>query len=222
MTDEKKMEILNLEVTKRKLSGKEYSKKIRNVGVVPAVVYGRNEEPLSIQVEEKEIIKVLKSKTGEHSILNISFKGNGSPNLTAMIQDIQRDILKPRILHVDFKIISLKERTKATIPLHVSHEPLEGKNIALLEQHLWELELECLPLNIPNSIEVNLSNLKMGQHFTVADLIVDADIKVLADPHEVLFVYNETREVVIPGETDEALFAAERSQPEVVRKKKEE
>jgi len=216
------MEILNLEVTRRKLSGKSYAKKIRNVGVVPAVVYGRNEEPLAIQVEEKEIIQVLKSKTGEHSILNLSFKGNGSPELTAMIQTIQRDILKPRILHVDFKRISLKERTKTTIPLHVSHEPIDGKNIALLEQHVWELELECLPLNIPNSIEVNLSSLKMGEHFTVADLIVDKDIKVLAEPHEVLFAYNETREAVLPGEGDDALFPAERAEPQVVRKKKEE
>ena len=151
------MEILDLEVQKREVVGKAYVKKLRNLGLIPAVVYGRSKEPIILQIEGKEFEKIFKTRSRENSILNLKFMGGTEENITAMIQDLQRDILKPDVLHADFIRISLDEKTRVMVPLNIVGEPTSSGGV--IDTPVREVEVECLPLNIPRRIDVDISNL---------------------------------------------------------------
>lgn len=211
------MKILDLEVQKREVIGKAYVKKLRKIGLIPAIVYGMKKDPLLLQIDAKEFEKIF--KTGGTGVLNLKFMGDVSENITAMIQEVQKDIIKSDVLHVDLKRISLEEKTCVMVPLHIIGEPSSSGGV--LEQHLREVEVECLPLSIPSRIDIDISSLEIGGTMTVADLKLPAEVEILAEPGIIVVSYNEMEEEK-PEEEDAALFPTERSEPERIGRKREE
>jgi len=215
------MEIFELEVEKREGAGKSYCKKIRKEGITPAVIYGKGREPEPVQIKNRNLEKILRTRGGENVLLNLVFAEKKSEQKTAMIQDIQKELLKPGIIHLDLKRISLEEKTRVKVPINITAEPKDGRGKGILEHVLWEVEVECLPFFIPNSIDIDLLGLKLGESVKIADLKVPEGIEIIADPSEIVIHYSESRQEE-KKEGEEPLFPVDKSEPEVIGKGRED
>ncbi|MCM8761008.1 MAG: 50S ribosomal protein L25 [Candidatus Omnitrophica bacterium] len=214
------MEKVVLKASVRKGIGKAAAKSLRKKGVIPANVYKGAGGALSIQVSEEDLNEVLHTKAGENVIITLKISGGESvKDKTVLIKEIQREPIKDSILHVDFNEISLTETLKVNVPLAAKGEAVGVKvDGGILEHVMWELQVECLPTEIPEKIEVDVSNLKIGDAIYVKDIAVPSGIKVLNDP-ELIAIIVKAKKVEVPKEEVAAEAATE---PELIRKKKEE
>ena len=175
---------------------------------------------LSLEISGDDLDDVLQTKAGENVIITLKISGEGSPkDKTVLIKEIQREPIKDGILHVDFNEISLTETLKVNVPLASKGEAVGVKvDGGILEHVMWELQVECLPTDIPEKIEADITNLKIGDSLHVKDIAVPAGVKVLNDP-ELIAMIVKAQKVEAPKEEVVAEGAAE---PELIRKKKEE
>ena len=212
------MEQKVLEVAIRKEQGKRDTKQIRSEGFVPAVFYGKGQDTLSLVVPSKEIDEILHSKAGINAIINLKVKGKPKLSNTAIIKEIQTHPLKPGIFHVDFKVVSLEDKITVTVPIETKGEPDGVKEGGVLDHTLWEIEIECLPTEIPESIKIDVSSLKIGDSFQVKEIKLPvADMVFKHDLEDVVL------SVMSPKVEQEAVPEEEEiKQPEVITQKKEE
>lgn len=215
------MEKIVLKTEVRNDAGKKVAKGLRNKGLVPAVVYKGGKDALKLQLANDALEQVLHTKAGENVIITLEIEGEGQKKpKTVIVKEVQRDPIKNRILHVDFNEISLTETLKVNVPL-ATHGEAAGvkKDGGVLEHILWELQVECLPTNIPAKIEVDISNLEIGHFIMVKDIKVPEGVKVLNDG-ELIAISVKAPKVEVPvAEVPGAEAAVE---PELIRKKKEE
>ncbi|MUT67712.1 50S ribosomal protein L25 [Paenibacillus sp. NEAU-GSW1] len=158
-------------------------RKLRASGKVPGVVYGKQlAQPSAIALEEKELLALLRSHP--NAVLDLDVPGSGKQPV--MIVDVQREALTRRILHIDLHQINMNEEVKTQVRVDFVGEANGVGEGGILQALLHELEIECLPANIPDAIEVNVADLEMGQSLLVRDVIAPAGIKLLADPEQVV------------------------------------
>jgi large subunit ribosomal protein L25 len=214
------MEKVLLKATVRTLTGKRVAKDLRNKGLIPANVYKGGKGALSLEISGDDLDNVLQTKAGENVIITLKISGESSPkDRTVLIKEIQREPIKDGILHVDFNEISLTETLKVNVPLTSKGEAVGVKvDGGILEHVMWELQVECLPADIPEKIEIDISNLKVGDAVYVKDIAVPEGVKVLNDP-ELIAMIVKAQKVEAPKEEVVAEGGAE---PELIRKKKEE
>ena len=215
------MKQLELKTEIRQGKGKSFVGKLRDQGWIPAVVYGKAREPISLQVPEKEFLKALQGAARSNVIVTLVV-GNGSnqaENKTAMIKERQQHPLSGQTLHIDFYEISLTEAIEVNVPVIPKGEAMGVKlDGGVLDHSLWELHIFCLPTQIPNQIEVDVSSLKIGQAIHVKEVVVPEGVKILTDPELTIFsVKRPTEEKAASAETE-----AETAEPEVIREKKVE
>ena len=211
------MEKVILKAEVRTGVGKKASKDLRNKNLVPANVY-KAKSATNLQVSKDELDNVLHTKAGENVIITLKITGGNIKEKTVLIKEIQRDPVKDGILHVDFNEISLTEVLKVNVPIASRGEPVGVKaDGGVLEHIMWELQVECLPTDIPGKIEVDVSGLKIGDAIYVKDLKIPEGVKVLADPELIAMIVKPPR-AEVPKE--EVVEGAE--EPELIRKKKEE
>ncbi len=213
------MEKVILKVETREESGKRSAKDLRNKKLIPAVVYKDGKDALKLQLVTADLVEILHTKAGENVIITLKI-GDGdskAKDKTVVIKEIQREPIKSQILHVDFNEISLTETLKVDVPLAAHGEPEGKKDGGTLEHVMWELEIECLPTNIPEKIEVDVSKLKIGEAVYVKNIVVPAGVKVLNDPELIAMIVKPPK-VEAPKEEVVAEGATE---PELIRKKKE-
>lgn len=218
------MEQVKLEVQTRKNTGKESNKKLRAEGLVPAVIYGKDGKAASLQVKSKDIVKALNTEAGRNVILNLEVKNNGNgENLLAMVSEIQKDIFQRNIIHVDFLKISLDEKITTKIRIILTGEAPGVKEGGVLDHLLWEVEIETLPLQIPESIEVDISGLKIGNSIHVSDITPPEGVTILEEPTEMVVVVHPPRvvEEVVAAPLPGALPTAP-AEPEVIARGKGE
>lgn len=218
---------LTINATSREGAGKGPARRLRTQGLIPAAVYGEGIEPLAIAVNAKDIANILRSDTGHNTIFKLAVPGAGSAEAaTVIIKDWQVDPVKGRLLHADLLRLSMTTATRVRVRIETKGEPigvkLEG---GILELQMRELEVECLPGDIPEQIEVDVSAMNIGDHVTVADLVFDRDkIKIFADAHQIVAGVlapriEEVAAVAAPVE-GEAAEAAPGTEPEVIKKGK--
>jgi large subunit ribosomal protein L25 len=208
------MEKVSLEAEIREKTGKGSSGRLRRTGYIPAILYGGKEVPQSLIVNIKDMKKALSTEAGENVIISLKV---GDKTRTVIVKDLQTDPVKGDLLHVDLYQISLKERLKASVPIEVRGEAPGVKEGGILQHRLREIEVECLPTEIPEFIPVDVSGLSIGDSLHVKDLRVTGDLKILAAGEEsVISVVPPTVEEVAPPTPEEA--AAE---PEVIGEEKE-
>jgi large subunit ribosomal protein L25 len=207
---------IELTAKPREIQGRRV-KRLRSQGWIPAVVYGHHTAPRSLQVELKTLNKVL-ARAGESRLISLKVAGSESPQ-TVLVREVQRDILSRLPLHVDFYEVSMTEKLHATVPLHfVGRSPLVASGDALLNEALTEVEVECLPADLPESIEVDVSRLTdFDAIILVKDLQVPPGVEILADPDEPVANLSAVREQVVE---EEAAAPAEAAEVEVVAKGK--
>jgi len=213
------MEKVILKSETRPGAGKKVAKDLRNKGLIPAVVYKGGKDALSLQLSSEDLEGVIHTKAGENVIITLEIDGEGKAKpKTVLIKEIQRDPIKNKVLHVDFNEISLTETLKVNVPL-VSHGEASGvkKDGGILEHIMWELQVECLPTAIPEKIEVDVSNLNIGDAIYVKDIKAPEGVKILTD-RELIALIVKPPKVEVPKEE----VVEEVAEPELIRKKKEE
>jgi len=179
------MEQIELKVQKRKMLGKKV-KRLRREGLVPAVLYGHGIESVPLQVEERELNRVL-NRAGEHRLIALKIGGSRRAQ-AALIRDVQWDVITGRPLHVDFYAVVMTEKLTTEVPLvFVGEAPAAEQAGAMVLQALDMVEIECLPGDLIEAIEVDLSELKeMDQAIYVKDLRVPPTVTILTDGEELV------------------------------------
>jgi len=172
-----------LVVEKRKILGKKVSK-LRKEDILPANIYGKGVKSLSIQIPYKEFEKVYK-EAGETGVVDVEIEGSIRPSL---IHNVQQDYYKHLLLHADFFQVNLKEKVKAMIKIVIIGEPKAVTDkIGLLMQTLEEIEVEALPTDLPEKIEVNVEPLAvLDAQITVGEIKAPAGVTVLTDASQVV------------------------------------
>jgi len=213
------MEKVILKVETREGSGKRIAKDLRNKKLIPAVVYKDGKDALKLQLAAKDLAEILHTKAGENVIVTLKISGSEgkTKDKTAVIKEIQREPIKSGILHVDFNEILLTEVLEVGVPLSAHGEPEGKKDGGTLEHIMWELQVECLPTDIPEKIEIDVSKLKIGDAVYVKDILVPKGVKVLTD-QELIAMIVKPPKVEVP---EEEVGAEAATEPELIRKKKE-
>ena len=176
-----------LVVKKREGVGKSAARKVRKEGAVPAVVYGRETEPIPIVVNLTEFKKALSTEAGENTLLELHIKDDGEEiTKLALLRDIQFDYLTSRPLHFDFQEVLMKEKLTVKVPVKIVGKSEGVKAGGILEEILREIEIECLPADIPNYIEVDVSSLGIGDSIHIGDLTISENVTVMHEPDETI------------------------------------
>ncbi|HLD40738.1 MAG TPA: 50S ribosomal protein L25 [Candidatus Omnitrophota bacterium] len=216
------MEEVILEVEKRTDIGTGRVNRLRKAAGLPAVVYGEGQSPINLQLSAKEFAGIVAGHKGGSFMIKLRIKdGSKREDKAVLIKEIQHHPVKDNVIHVDFNEISLTKNIRVKVPVAAKGEAIGVKRDAgVLDHVIWELEIECLPASIPEVIEVDVSNLQIGQSIHVKDVVVPAGVKVLNDPEAaVLAVAAPTKEeAALPAEAAEGQAKLE---PEVIKEKKE-
>jgi len=172
------MSVIPLAASKRETLGKGGARKARSAGQIPAVLYGHGEDPIAVAVSAREFEVALRQHKGGNPIVNLAVGGG---EFTALIRDVQYDPLTRGILHLDFQHISLTEQIEVKVAIKLTGLAVGVKDGGgILEAILRELDVRCLPTQIPSSIEADVSNLNIGDSIHVRDLVVP-NVTVLND-----------------------------------------
>ena len=203
--------------------GKNEARRLRVGGKIPAVVYGASLQPVAVAVNPKELNRILHSKSGHNTIFNVDIAGNEQASV--MIVDWQNDPLKENLLHVDLKRIDLNQRIAVKVPVHTHGEPKGVKQEGgLLELVAREIEIECLPDEIPEDFMIDVVELMLGQSRRASELPMTGSMVLLSPPDTVVAHVIALRAVVeaeaAPAEAEAAPAAA--AEPEVIKKGKKE
>jgi large subunit ribosomal protein L25 len=204
--------------------GKSEARRLRKQGMIPIAVYGEGKDAAAVAINAKELANILRSDTGHNTIFKLALpNGDGEP-ATVIIKDWQVDPVKGRLLHADLLRLSMTEVTRVQVAIEPVGEPvgvkLEG---GILDLQLREIEVECLPGDIPEHLQLDVANLHIGDHLTVADLVYDREkIKVFADEHQVIAGVLAPRLVEEAAPAEAEAEAAEGGEPEVIKKGKTE
>jgi large subunit ribosomal protein L25 len=174
---------VTLKAVKRDDTGKGSARRARAEGRVPAVVYGQGIEPLSISVDRREFVTALHTDAGLNVLLNIDVDGSTT---TALTRDIQTDPVRGTLLHADFVKIDLKQEVEVEVPVHVVGEAPGAKEGGVLEHPLFTLHVRCLPTDVPESIEADISGLQIGDALRVAELSEGRNFTILNDPEAIV------------------------------------
>jgi large subunit ribosomal protein L25 len=163
----------------RELTGKEYAKKLRKQGKIPGIFYAHDEKPVSIILNESDTMKILTSESG---LIDIQI--GSKRKRKAIIKEAQTDPVKQTLLHVDVMGVHLKEKINVEVPLHFIGEAIGVKEQGgILHQYLREIEISCLPLDIPEYIEVDVTNLNIGDVINLGSLAIENG-EILGDPEQ--------------------------------------
>jgi large subunit ribosomal protein L25 len=157
-------------------------KQLRATGNIPAVVYGQEIGSVQVTVDEKEILAIMKKNA--RAILEVVLPSNKTHPV--LIQQIQRDTLTGKLLHIDFHQINMKQNIETMVTIHFTGEPVGVKEGGMLQVETHSVQVRCMPKNLPDTIEVDISKLAIGDHLLVSDLKVDAGVEVLTDPASML------------------------------------
>src|SRR5579875_585711 len=198
---------------------KNAARRVRVRGKIPAVVYGAAEAAVAVKVDPKQIQKILYSETGHNTIFDLEVSGSKAK---VMIVDWQYEPIKGNLIHIDFKRIALDKPIRVEVPIQLAGVPVGVKTQGgILDQTLREVEIECLPNDIPSSITIDISDLSFGTVLRVSDLPHEGKLKFLtAEDTPVAHITSVKEEAAATAET--AAAAGTPAEPEVVKKGKQE
>jgi large subunit ribosomal protein L25 len=194
--------------------GKNVNRRIRKAGKIPAVIYGPGKPPVVVSVDPNDVKTILYSESGRNTIFTISVDGSEQSN--AMVKDYQRDPVQGHLLHTDFLEIAMDRLLALTVNVEIVGEA-EGVKLdgGIMDIVTHSIEVECLPSDIPESIKVDVSHLKINDYIRVKNIQVDAKVKILSDPEIVVVTIVHPIKEEVPVEV-----ATEAAEPEVVKKGK--
>ena len=192
---------------------KNHARRVRVEGKIPAVVYGAGLDAVAVTVDPRVVTKILHSEAGHNTIFDLNVEG--APLAKAMIVDWQHEPIKGKLLHIDFKRIAMDKAMRVSVPVQLTGVPAGVKNSGgILDQILREVEIECLPGDIPDHIDVDVNGLELYGAIHISDLPHSGSIKFLGDEHALVAHVTIIKEVA----AEEPVAGA--AEPEVAKKGK--
>ncbi len=207
-------EIVKVKAQIRLENGTKAAKKLRKTGMVPCVVYGHKENPVSISAGYKELMKLVKQGV---RLVDLETQGKLEK---ALIREVQWDYLGSDIVHVDFSRVSADEKIHITVPLELKGTAPGLLSGGVLDMPMHTIHIECLVLNIPDVIKINVSELQVGGVIHVRELVVPEGVKFLAEPDAVVIQIVSAKAEVAASSLMEPVAGA--TEPEVIKKAKPE
>ncbi len=211
------MNDLVVEVNRRESRGKNNARRMRRGGEMPAVVYGDGKDPVAIAVDPEHIVRILQSESGANTIFKLNLAGTDQSR-HVMIKEYQIDPIDGDLMHADFLRIKMDALLEVSVPVRLLGEAVGVKlDGGILEHVTREVEVSCLPGDIPEHIDIDISGLKIGDHIKVADLPKDDRVRILTDEGQTLAIcIPPAKEEEAAADTEEA--AAAPTEPEVLKK----
>lgn len=174
---------VKLQAEKREQTGKSSARKTRASGLVPGVLYGRNMESVAIAVERRALLTALNTDAGLNVLLDLEVDGT---NTLAITRELQRDPVKGTVVHADFVKVDLKKAIEVEVPVHLVGESAGVKEGGVLEHPLFQLRIRCLPNNVPENLEADITYLNIGDVLRVSELTVPTGVEVLNDSEAIV------------------------------------
>jgi large subunit ribosomal protein L25 len=217
------MDISELTIRKREGAGKAHAKRLRRAGQVPAVLYG-GAQPVNVAVAPRDVYRLIHGHEGSTQLLSVTFADSGGESRMAIIRDLQYDPVSEDLIHVDLQEVAMDRPIQVSVAVHHVGEAVGVKEtFGILEMILREVQVSCLPGNIPAVLDADVSGLHIGDVLTVKDLKAPEGVRILNDPGQAVATVAPpaVEEVAAPAAVAEAAAPAE---PEVLteRKPKEE
>jgi large subunit ribosomal protein L25 len=203
-----------VDAQRREASGKNSNRRLRRAGRIPAVIYGSNKGSIPVAVDPVAVHGILTSETGHNTIFALKVDGGDQAN--AMVTDYQLDPVSGALIHTDFLKIAMDQLLEVTVDIEVVGEAAGVKlDGGIMDTVTREIEIECLPGDIPESIKVDVSHLKINEYVRVKDIPVDPKVKILTEPDVVIVT-------IVPPIKEEVPVEApvEAAEPEVIKKGK--
>ena len=208
-----------VQATLREGRGKNDARRARRDGMVPITVYGGGAETVAAVAPLRDLAAILRSESGRNTIFTIEVDGLGASEV--MFHDRQIDPIKGRLMHADLTRLVKGQKIEVTVPLHLTGEPIGVKEKqGVLEQIIREIEIKCEPREIPDVLEVDVSNLDVHDVLHVSDIPVSEGIEILTDPEQVIASVGIVKEVELAATTPAE--GEEPAEPEVIGKGKKE
>lgn len=170
-----------LQANKREESGSGAANRLRRDGIVPAVVYGAEQRTYAVQVEARAFRDILKAQSSENFLVNLEIEGAKEKTKLAMVQDIQQDPLSGQLVHIDFHAVRENETVHANLPIELVGAPAGVKNGGVMEQLLHNIEVHCRPADLPEKLELDVTDIEIGQGLHVKDLPLPDGVEVHVD-----------------------------------------
>lgn len=202
------MEKIVFKATKRDVSTKGMLKKLRSEGFIPAIAYGKTAKPIPITINEKEFINIIKHK-GRSVIISLDID---DATYSTILKEIQKDPLGDKVVHVDFLEVDLDKPVLTKIPIVFVGESKGVKVGGVLKHMLYDLKVEAAPLDIPDKIEIDVTELDINDVVHVSDLVLSDKVKVLTPLDVVVLgIGHPTKEEVVPVEAEAGEEAGEKA-----------
>lgn len=209
------MSEMTIEVLKRERTGKGGSRESRRNGMIPGVVYGGGKDSVAIQLDRKTFVEMMRKSDNENPLFLLKLSDSGGQERHAILRDMQRDPVSRMVIHLDFQRIEMTQKVHVTAHIELQGTPVGVKTEGgLMEFITREIKIECLPGDIPNHIEVDISGLHVGQHIEAGALELPSGVVLFDDPARVIVTIGLMR-------TEEATDA-DRAEPEVIKRGKTE
>lgn len=197
------MERVTLKAQPRDGVGKGAARGLRRGGLVPAVVYGRGREPKAVAVDARALDTALRTHAGRNVLIDLDIANGGAAEpATVIVKAAQRDLFRHHLIHVDFHAISLTDTIEMNVPVVLKGNAKGVSEGGVIEHHLREVLVECLPTQVPDQIELDVTELLVGRSLHASDLVVPDGVKLLTEPDDVVVT------VVAPRVHEEAASAA--------------
>ncbi len=214
------MQLLRFEAQKREVAGKGAARSLRRAGHIPAVLYGRKGEVISLRIDGRGFQHFLRSH-GENAFIDLEVVDHGVE--TVMVKEIQRDPASHQLLHTDFMRISMKEPITSLVPIVLVGSAAGVQEGGVLEFPYRQLMIHCLPTLLPEDIEIDISQLEINDSIYVSDLSLAEDMEVISDPHTRVVAISppkvETEAVEAEEEIEEEAETTADEGPEVISRK---
>ena len=182
-----------LEAQKRTTSGTAAARRSRREGAIPAVVYGAAQDEYPVQVDAKKFGDILRNSESENILVDLQIEGAKEASKLALIQDVQHHPLNGQVLHIDFNAVSEDTEIHANVPLHLAGDAPGVKAGGVLEQQHHELEVHCLPRDLPTSLSADIGNLEMGDSLHVSDVDFPEGVSATLDGDVIVVLISEPR-----------------------------
>src|SRR5438067_8767887 len=163
--------------------GKGSARKLRAQGKVPAILYGHGMNPVKVAIDDRDLYHVLHTDAGTNVLVDLHV---GEDRHLAMPREIQRDHIRGQFLHIDFLVVRRDEKIHVDVPVHLVGESHGVKEGGVVEHHLWDLKVECLPTDVPQSIEADITRLGIGDSLSVKDIRIPGNATVLTPLEETI------------------------------------
>ncbi len=213
------MEKVVLKATKRDITGKHVAK-LRRQGMLPGIMYGHNIDPTPIALDLKEATTILSKLTGS-SLVTINLEGQEHATL---VREKQRNYIRNEMIHVDFQVVSLTEKIRTGVSIILTGESPAVKDLnALVVAGIEEIEVECLPQDLPERFSVDISTLaNIGDSIYLKDIPIPPSVTIITDPNELIAVISAVKEEVVEEIAPVESVEATSTEPEVIEKGKKE